>query len=62
MIDDDRPPDIKTAPQAEQDHVARLLREGAVTFEPEALAKMRALGMTEDEVIAMMLRSMGGAH
>ncbi len=43
--------------QDKQAHIRKLLREGKVEFSEQALAQIAAKGMTEDDIVAMLVKA-----
>lgn len=55
---DDDARDIADAPPEVFAQIQELVRAGKVEFAPEALEKAKEKGLTEDEIIAMMMKSL----
>lgn len=54
--------DIEDAPDEVKANFRRLVQEGSVEFSPQVKRKLKELGISHDEVLAVMLQSVGGTH
>ncbi len=52
-------PTFDELPTDAQDQIKRLLLRGAIEISDEVREKLRAMGLTEEEIVAMVVKSAG---